>query len=180
MFDYLTYIVLAVSVTVATIVDLKTGDIKNWITIPLWLSGFVISFYYGGWSGLGSAFGASLLVVVTTFRIAQPGGGDIKLAMAVGAWIGIGGWPAYIVGAMLTMILLNLIIRLKYYGPKYFLKGLWGEIRVNEQPLMGHKNFTAFQKAGEKAGRADGQATMPGALWITGGVATYIIFSLIG
>ncbi|MBO8160685.1 MAG: prepilin peptidase [Thermosipho sp. (in: Bacteria)] len=172
-------LILALSAVVATITDLKSGLIKNWLTLPLWFSGLIYSFYLNGFNGLISALGAGLLVVITTFRFSTPGGGDIKLGLGVGAWIGVNGWPPYFIGAALTRIILSLIVKLKIYTPQGFLNGLKLEMVTFQMPPAGERNFAIFQNAAKSAGYNGDAPVVPGALWVAGGVFAYIIAALL-
>jgi prepilin peptidase CpaA len=82
-----TLIVLAV----ATITDLRSRRIPNWLVLPFMLAGICVSGWLHGWSGIGKslaglALGALLLGVF--FMLGGMGMGDVKLCAAIGAWIG--------------------------------------------------------------------------------------------
>lgn len=177
--EYITCVILFISALVAVVTDLKTGLIKNWLTLPLWAAGLIIGFLENGIFGIGAAFGAGLLVVVTTFKFSTPGGGDIKLGMAIGSWIGTAGWPAYFMGSALTRVFLSLAVKLKIYGAKGFVNGLKYECLTGIVPASGDKSFQIFQNAAKKAGGNPDMPSVPGALWTAGGVLGYIVYSFI-
>lgn len=178
--EHITCIILFFAALTAVYTDLKTGLIKNWLTLPLWAGGLIFSFFEKGLPGVGSALGAGLLVVVSTFKFSTPGGGDIKLGMGVGAWIGVSGWPAYFIGAALTRIFLSLVVKFKIYdGCRGFLGGLKYELVTGTVPPYGEKNFKLFQSAAEKTGENTNIPVVPGALWVAGGVVSYIVYVIL-
>lgn len=177
--EYITCAILFFSALIAVVTDLKSGLIKNWLTVPLWLGGLTDAFVMNSISGLGSAFFAGLLFVVSTFKFSTPGGGDIKFAMGVGAWIGFAGWPIYFVGMAATRIILSLAVKLKIYSLKGFITGIKYELATGEVYALGDKNYSIFQKAAENASCQNDRPVVPGALWVTGGVLSYIIFTVL-
>jgi prepilin peptidase CpaA len=82
-----TFIVLII----ATVSDIRSHRIPNWLVVPFLLGGIAVSVVTGGWSGLeNSAFGV-LLAVSLLGIVCWLGGmgmGDMKLCAAIGAWIG--------------------------------------------------------------------------------------------
>ena len=176
----ITAYVLLGAVTAAVLSDLKTGLIPNLLTIPLWLIGLAVSLYLGGWAGLGAALGAGLLTAATTFQFSSPGGGDIKLALAVGAWTGLSGWLFYFLGASITRILLSLLVKFKTYGARSFIKGLVHEMKFCTVLAQQDKNFKVFQSAAGNAGYCGSVPVVPGALWIGGGVLSYSLSVFLG
>src|SRR5580704_6472513 len=82
-----TLIVLAV----ATFTDLRSRRIPNWLVVPFMATGIVTSAWLHGWHGLGFSFaglGLGLLLYGFLFWMGGMGAGDVKLAAAIGAWIG--------------------------------------------------------------------------------------------
>jgi prepilin peptidase CpaA len=77
---------------VAVVTDLRTGKIRNWLTVPCAAAGLALGGAAGGWSGaadrgLGAA--AALGVVLLLSSLVALGGGDGKLLIAVGALKGL-------------------------------------------------------------------------------------------
>jgi len=80
-----------VVVVVATITDLRSRRIPNWLVFPFWLAGIVVQGAMFGWHGMGQSLagsGVAILVFGVFFLLGGMGAGDVKLCAAVGAWIG--------------------------------------------------------------------------------------------
>jgi prepilin peptidase CpaA len=99
---------MLVVLAVATFTDLRSRRIPNWLALPFLAAGVVISpwrqelggmsqgFSWHGlgpfrWQGLGQSLaglGVGLLIFGVGFWMGGMGGGDVKLAAAIGAWVG--------------------------------------------------------------------------------------------
>jgi len=88
----------------ATVIDLCTRRIPNWLSLPFLVSGLAVQAVIGGWLGLrGSLAGASLALLLFGLPcfLRVMGMGDLKLAAGVGAWVGPGQFVmAFIVTGM--------------------------------------------------------------------------------
>lgn len=93
-------VICAVSI-IAAIWDIRTTKIPNFITIPIFLAGFVYSFLTGRILSAIAAVVATGIVFVIGFMRGGLGGGDVKLMAAVSAW---GGFPFAITALMITGI----------------------------------------------------------------------------
>jgi prepilin peptidase CpaA len=77
--------------TTATILDIRSRRIPNWLVGPFLVAGVVVSTATGGVKGLGHSLSGAALAVVVTGILCWLGGmgmGDLKLCAAAGAWIG--------------------------------------------------------------------------------------------
>jgi prepilin peptidase CpaA len=87
-------------VVMATITDLRSRRVPNWLVLPFLLAGFVVSpWRYDwnvrgqgfGWHGLGqclAGFALAVLIYGFLFWMGGMGAGDMKLCASIGAWIG--------------------------------------------------------------------------------------------
>jgi prepilin peptidase CpaA len=90
---------ICLAMIVAAVIDGWKLKVPNWLTFPLILSGWALGLCYGfGWLGdpnqhggflsslAGTALGFVLLLPV--YAIGGMGGGDVKMQMGFGAWVG--------------------------------------------------------------------------------------------
>jgi len=89
----------------AAISDLRVRRIPNWRTLGGLAAGLALRVPDGPGAAVAGALGATLalLVAVPFFSLGALGGGDAKLLLAVGAFMG----PERLVGALLTISLLG-------------------------------------------------------------------------
>lgn len=169
--------VLLAVVVAALVVDLKTGYIPKWLTVPLFCGGLIMGYVQSGWAGVGWAVAAGVLVFTSTFAFNTPGGGDFKLALAVGAWMGINWWAPYFVGMALSHLVLGLAIRFKVYGPSpvQTASGIWMELRTWQVPDLGEKNFRLLQAPRERITGDTEKIAAPGAIYIVAGAVAAVL-----
>ena len=108
-------------VIVATITDLRTGRIPNWLVLPFLVLGLLVSAVDRGWGGLGQSLLGVLEAAAVMGAVSYLGGmgmGDVKLCAAIGAWIG----PSQLVGALVMTGLAGGVIALGYALAGGFLK----------------------------------------------------------
>lgn len=75
----------------ASVSDLRTRKLPNWLTVPAFVAGLAFHGVTGGWSGLGQAlagFAVGFGILFVLWLIGGGGGGDVKLMGALGAWLG--------------------------------------------------------------------------------------------
>lgn len=94
MIDLFTLLVLTTVTTAAAVIDLRSGRIPNWLTIPSLVIGLGVQLARWGVAGLGVGLLGALVctVVPGLLRAASKGqaigGGDLKLFAAIGGWVG--------------------------------------------------------------------------------------------
>src|SRR3954470_13254714 len=91
-----------ITVLIATIWDIRSRKIPNWLVFPYLLAGMVVSSTFHGWHGLGQSLSGMLvagLLMGILYWLGGMGMGDVKLCAAVGAWIG----PGQILTALVMM-----------------------------------------------------------------------------
>jgi prepilin peptidase CpaA len=92
LFDPLMFWPTAILVATATLTDLRSRRIPNWLTLPFLIFGMATSGFEKGWSGLECSFLGVLAGSITMGFFCYLGGmgmGDLKLCATVGAWVGL-------------------------------------------------------------------------------------------
>ena len=87
---------------VATVTDIRSRKIPNWLVFPFLLAGLVVPVWLHGWQGLTQSLeglGLAVLIYGILFWLGGMGMGDVKLMAAIGAWIG----PSQLVTAMVLI-----------------------------------------------------------------------------
>jgi len=80
-----------VVLVLASVTDLRSRRISNWLVVPFLLAGLTMQAVTGGWSGAGrsvTGIGLAVLLFGLPCFLRAMGMGDLKLAAGVGAWIG--------------------------------------------------------------------------------------------
>jgi prepilin peptidase CpaA len=78
-------------VAVATVTDLRSRRIPNWLVLPFLPLGVVVSGWFEGWHGVEHSLagaGLGILIFGILYWKFGMGAGDVKLCAAIGAWIG--------------------------------------------------------------------------------------------
>lgn len=79
------------TVTIATVCDLRSRRIPNWLVLPFLIGGVIFSTFARGWSGLAHSITGVLLAAFFLglfYLLGGMGMGDVKLCAGIGAWIG--------------------------------------------------------------------------------------------
>jgi prepilin peptidase CpaA len=83
---------LAVGATWGVVCDLRRRRIPNAVSGLVFVAGVVTRAHLGGWMDVASGLAAALALVLLLYRPwlgGAIGGGDVKLAAAAGAWVGL-------------------------------------------------------------------------------------------
>jgi prepilin peptidase CpaA len=109
-----------IAVTLATLTDLRSHRIPNWLVFPFLVAGIVVSFIPHGIGIRQSTLG--ILVAGCVFGIfwwlGGMGMGDVKLYMAIGAWIG----PSQLVTALVMTSIAGGLMAICWAAAGGFLK----------------------------------------------------------
>jgi len=76
---------------IASVTDLRSRRIPNWLTVPGLLVGVALNSFFGGWGGFKTSLlgaGLGLAVLLPFVLVRSLGAGDWKLAGALGAFTG--------------------------------------------------------------------------------------------
>jgi prepilin peptidase CpaA len=85
------WVLLVIAGLIATVTDLRSMRIPNWLTFPLFFGGLAYFGLTAGLSGLGNSLGGAAIaggLFLAAYIIAGGGAGDAKMMMALGAWLG--------------------------------------------------------------------------------------------
>lgn len=99
----------------AAILDLFSGRIPNWLTIPVFLCGLAWAWSFAGLAGLADALCGGLLAAMpflVLFVSAGGGAGDVKMMAAVGVWLGVLNALAALAAVCAAGIVLAVIVSL--------------------------------------------------------------------
>jgi prepilin peptidase CpaA len=110
--------------TVATFTDVHSRRIPNWLVFPFLLAGIAVSSWLYGWHGAVQSLegaGLSLLIFGVLFWMGGMGAGDVKLCVAIGAWIG----PSQMLIALVLTALVGGAMALAWAARGGFLKELF-------------------------------------------------------
>jgi len=131
-----------VVLAIASVIDLRTRRIPNWLVTPFLLAGFIVQAGMHGFRGVGRSL-AGVGLAVALFGIPcflrAMGMGDFKLAAGVGAWIG----PSQFLLASVTIAIAGGVMAVGYA----LLRGSMGAsltragdlllLRAGSRPRMG-------------------------------------------
>lgn len=109
------------AVIIASVSDLRTRRIPNWLVIPFLVAGVAVSGLTGGWPGLGRSVLGALLGAAALGIFYLAGGmgmGDVKLFAAIGAWVG----PSQLVFAFVFMGLAGGVMALAWAIRRGFVR----------------------------------------------------------
>lgn len=84
----LTMLITLIIVGTATLWDISTRRIPNFVTLPAIVLGLIFNTYYSGLTGLGDALiglVVGILLLLIPFTLGGMGAGDVKILAAIGA-----------------------------------------------------------------------------------------------
>ncbi len=153
---------LAALLVAAALTDVAWRRISNWNTVAIAVAGVIAQWAAGG---IGAAAGGMLAGIVIGALLAPfwikriIGGGDLKLAVAAGVWVGLARSPRYLLASALAGGLIAIVC--------YALsrRGLRAFIRANGYRLHASCWPRALQKPGRPVVVPYGVAFAAGALF---------------
>jgi len=86
------WVLLLVAGSIATVTDLRSMRIPNWLTLPLLGAGIAHGGWMSGFAGLGDSLAGAAIaggIFLAAYALAGGGAGDAKLMMALGSWLGL-------------------------------------------------------------------------------------------
>lgn len=107
-------VLVALLVLVAGIYDIRFRRIPNWLVLPAIPLGLALNAFLYSWRGLQESalgFGLAVLIYMPLYALRGMGAGDVKLAAALGAFVGWRNWLlifllAGAVGGVLALVLM--------------------------------------------------------------------------
>jgi prepilin peptidase CpaA len=88
----LPHAIVATACLAAAVLDFRSFRVPNALTAPLLIGGLAMQTVAGGAAGLGSGLGGVIVAfaaLIGFYAIGAMGAGDVKLGLAVGAWLGV-------------------------------------------------------------------------------------------
>jgi prepilin peptidase CpaA len=137
---------LSVACLFATVTDLRSMRIPNWLTLPLFAAGMAYAVSTGGWDGLRSALGGAAMaggIYILAYVMAGGGAGDAKLMLALGSWLDLRQAAVLVLAVALSGFLWAMIVVVRR-----------GSLRDIPTWLMGGLGLTYFQFRGTLGGNA--------------------------
>jgi prepilin peptidase CpaA len=89
--NYWIIAVLMANLALASVYDLLTRRIPNWLTLPGTLAGLSLNWWVGGYDGLLTGFfglSTGFFLLFFFYLLGGMGGGDVKLLALVGSFLG--------------------------------------------------------------------------------------------
>jgi len=109
---------------VATLTDLRSRRIPNWLVLPFLAAGIAVNAGVHGWHGVGlslAGFGLGAAIYGLLFCLGGMGMGDVKLCAAIGAWIG----PSQLIVALVITGLAGGVMAICWAAARGFLGSLF-------------------------------------------------------
>jgi prepilin peptidase CpaA len=108
--------ILLITLATATMTDLLTGKISNWITVPITATGLVFHTVINGANGLiysAKGLGTGFALLILLYVLGGLGAGDVKLVAASGSLLGPFGimWAVCVTAMVGGLCALGLLVR---------------------------------------------------------------------
>jgi prepilin peptidase CpaA len=85
-------VVVVATVLIAMMTDVRSLQVRNWLTIPVLIGGVVYHGITSGFDGLlasSASVALVFIILVMPFALGAIGAGDVKLVAAITAWLGV-------------------------------------------------------------------------------------------
>ena len=109
--------VVASSVAVAGVIDVRTFRVPNRLTVPLFISGIIYHAVTAGLCGLQASLLGALVgfgILFGLYVLGIMGAGDVKLLTGVGAWLGpLSTTYVFVIAAMATAVYSIIVLLLR-------------------------------------------------------------------
>jgi prepilin peptidase CpaA len=154
----------------AAILDARSRRIPNVLTLPLFLSGLVVSGAAAGFVGVLESLGACVLLAlpyVVLYAFAGGGAGDAKMMGAIGAWLGLRSGLIALVAVSIAALVLGAIYARRASRGRETLLSVTGTAKAALFPLLGRGSLRDVAAA---LPPVEGAPQMPYGLAICAGV----------
>lgn len=108
--------------TIAAITDAYTGEIPEWLTIPLMISGVIYAWITGFWQVSLVAMLATLAVGYLLYYTGELGGGDVLLLSGISAWKPFITILGIQIPSALAILVLGLLLSSVFFSVYYSLQ----------------------------------------------------------
>jgi prepilin peptidase CpaA len=160
------YVAFAALAAIAAASDCAARRIPNWLSVPLLVGGLVAQAVLGPANAL-SGFNAALVIglaLLPFWLTRRLGGGDLKLAVALAAWVGLAALPRYVLVSAVVSGALALV--------SYATSGAEARLAIGANLHALARGKPIAPPLGAVAGRAPvpaGAAFAIGAAWVLAG-----------
>ncbi len=136
---------VSVAGLIATVTDLRSMRIPNWLTLPLFAVGLTYSAVMGGGDGVRSSLAGAALaggIYVLAYMMAGGGAGDAKLMLAIGSWLDLRQAAVLVLAVAVSGFVWGMVCVVRR-----------GSIRDLPTHILGGLGLTFFQFRATLAGR---------------------------
>lgn len=128
--------VLFPALVVACYTDARWRLIRNWLTLPLMAGGLLWHAWQEGWTGLGTALLGGAIAFSAGF-VGGPGagGGDLKLLLAVGTWLGSP--MAAVLWAWLAIVRFIDAVLVRLVAARFRWRAFWEGVVAETAAILG-------------------------------------------